>query len=70
MREERDIHLFHAEHVHLARQWAETRSQWRDAVALSFERECWQPIDEHASAVHKAAERLCNTLDAALERTS
>lgn len=53
----------------LARQWLETRAHWRDAVALDFERRCWDELHRQTHELLRAAERLDETLSSALRST-
>jgi len=53
----------------LASQWLETRSHWRDAVALEFESHCWDELYQQINELMRAAERLDDTLSRALRST-
>jgi hypothetical protein len=46
----------------LARQWQETRSHWRDAVAHEFEGRFWNDLHQQTHELLRAAERLDDTL--------
>lgn len=48
------------------RQWQQTRAQWRDSVAIEFERRSWKEIEERTRELRTAAARLEETLDQAL----
>jgi hypothetical protein len=50
----------------LVSQWLETRSQWRDTVALEFENRCWNELHQQTQELLRAAERLDDTLSRAL----
>ena len=53
----------------LKEQWQETRSCWHDAVAVEFERQYWQEIEQTTKALARGAEKLDETLDQALHDT-
>jgi hypothetical protein len=53
----------------LASQWLETRSHWRDAVALEFEGRCWNELHQQTQELLRAAERLENAFPRALRST-
>lgn len=50
----------------LASQWLETRSHWRDAVALEFEGRCWSELHQQTQELLRAAKRLDDTFSQAL----
>lgn len=42
----------------LASQWLETRSHWRDAVAVEFEKRFWNELHQRTHELLRAEERL------------
>lgn len=53
----------------LASQWLETRSHWRDSMALEFENSCWNELHQQTQELLRAAKRLDNVLSRALRST-
>jgi hypothetical protein len=53
----------------LASQWLETRSQWRDSVAMEFEICCWNELHQRTRELLLSTERLDDTLSRALRST-
>lgn len=49
--------------------WGEVRAEWRDAVALRFEREWWQQLEEVAPRWLDALAEVDEVLERALADT-
>jgi hypothetical protein len=53
----------------LERQWQESRSRWRDAVAADFERRYWDHIRQRIGVLLRAAKAFDGVLERALRDT-
>jgi hypothetical protein len=53
----------------LTERWNETRSLWRDGIALEFERHFWSEVTQNTRSLERSAEALNTVLEQALRRT-
>ena len=53
----------------LLSQWSSTRAQWRDMVAVQFEKDFWRQWEHEVPGLLNALEDLDNVLDQALRAT-
>jgi hypothetical protein len=63
---EADLHLAFTV---LTERWNETRSLWRDSIALEFEQHFWSEVSQNTRNLERSAEALNAVLEQALRRT-
>ncbi len=61
-----DLHLAFTA---LTERWNETRSLWRDSIALEFERQFWNDVAQQTRSLERSVEAMSAVLTQALRRT-